>query len=451
MSPRTPVQGSDRARPTNGWCVSGGGGAGDAEPAEWRYVAERAGFGSQESFRRHSACRSAAGGVSQEVQGEDSGNIARMSTTLTTTPAADGFRMPGEFERHSGTWLLWPERTSNWRLGAKPAQAAFAAVATAIATGEPVTVGASRAQFVHARSMLPDAIRVVEMSSDDSWMRDVGPTFVIDGQGGVRGVDWIFNAWGGLSAGLYSRGPGRPGRAQGHRDRRPQRHRAPLGWKAVRFMSTARHAARHRGMPAEPESQIRSWMRVSWRSCRTNTRHQQRGLAQQRRRRRDRRSRRQPVLFRAARRSRADLTDDKRDPQYRVCLDAYERLMVRDARSTLQSAQAAATGAVVSHQGRSTRHRHSRWPPGRPLRRAACRLLRQLLSREFHRRRAAARLGARPSRRCARSRASSQTLGHRRKPARSCSAAATSTASPNRCRRANEAPARLSQPRPGAA
>ena len=126
-----------------------------------------------------------------------------MSATLTTTPAADGFRMPGEFEPHSGTWLLWPERPTNWRCGAKPAQAAFAAAATAIATGEPVTVGASRTQFVHARSMLPDAIRVVEMSSDDSWMRDVGPTFVVNDQGEVRGVDWIFNAWGGLSAGLY--------------------------------------------------------------------------------------------------------------------------------------------------------------------------------------------------------------------------------------------------------
>ena len=126
-----------------------------------------------------------------------------MSTTLTTTPAADGFHMPGEFEQHSGCWLLWPERTSNWRCGAKPAQQAFAAVATAIATGEPVTVGVSRAQFVHARSMLPDAIRVVEMSSDDAWMRDVGPTFVVNEQGAVRGVDWRFNAWGGLSDGLY--------------------------------------------------------------------------------------------------------------------------------------------------------------------------------------------------------------------------------------------------------
>lgn len=126
-----------------------------------------------------------------------------MTKTLDTTPAADGFRMPGEFEPHAGCWMLWPERTSNWRLGAKPAQHAFAAVAAAIATSEPVTVGVSRTQFVHARSMLPDAIRVVELSSDDAWMRDVGPTFVVNRRGAVRGVDWDFNAWGGLNGGLY--------------------------------------------------------------------------------------------------------------------------------------------------------------------------------------------------------------------------------------------------------
>jgi agmatine deiminase len=126
-----------------------------------------------------------------------------MTKLLLTTPAADGFRMPGEFETHSGSWLLWPERTDNWRLGAKPAQTAFAAVATAIATSEPVTVGVSAAGFVHARSMLPDAIRVVEMSSNDAWVRDTGPTFVINKRGERRAVDWVFNAWGGLNGGLY--------------------------------------------------------------------------------------------------------------------------------------------------------------------------------------------------------------------------------------------------------
>jgi agmatine deiminase len=111
--------------------------------------------------------------------------------------------MPGEFEPHSGCWMIWPQRPDNWRWGAKPAQAAFAAVAEAIAVSEPVTVGCSDAQFEHCRSLLSEAVRVVELSSDDSWMRDVGPTFVLDGEGGRRGVDWEFNAWGGLDGGLY--------------------------------------------------------------------------------------------------------------------------------------------------------------------------------------------------------------------------------------------------------
>ncbi len=126
-----------------------------------------------------------------------------MVRLLTTTPKADGFRMPAEFEPHAGTWMLWPERPDNWRLGAKPAQQAFAAVAAAIAQGEPVTVGASPRQFANARAMLTPQVRVVELSNNDAWMRDCGPTFVVKGGGELRAVDWIFNAWGGLDGGLY--------------------------------------------------------------------------------------------------------------------------------------------------------------------------------------------------------------------------------------------------------
>jgi agmatine deiminase len=126
-----------------------------------------------------------------------------VSALLGGTPAADGFRMPGEFEPHSGCWLAWPERPDNWRWGAKPAQAAYTEVARAIATSEPVTMAVSDAQFEHARTVLPDEVRVVEISTDDAWIRDMGPTFVVDGEGGRRGIDWRFNAWGGLLGGLY--------------------------------------------------------------------------------------------------------------------------------------------------------------------------------------------------------------------------------------------------------
>jgi len=123
--------------------------------------------------------------------------------TINSTPKKDGFRMPGEFEPHAGCCILWPERPDNWRLGAKPGQRAFAAVATAIAQFEPVTMGVSRDQFLNARHMLPSDVRVVEMSYNDSWIRDCGPTFVVNDKGLVRGVDWDFNAWGGLDGGLY--------------------------------------------------------------------------------------------------------------------------------------------------------------------------------------------------------------------------------------------------------
>lgn len=99
--------------------------------------------------------------------------------------------------------MAWPERPDNWRDGAKPAQACFAVVAQAIAEVTPVTMAVSAAQYANARARLPDHIRVVEMSADDSWMRDIGPTWVVDVKGARRAVQWDFNAWGGLVDGLY--------------------------------------------------------------------------------------------------------------------------------------------------------------------------------------------------------------------------------------------------------
>ena len=122
---------------------------------------------------------------------------------IGTTPKQDGYRMPAEFEPQQGVWMLWPERNDNWRDGGKPAQKAFADVAKAIAKFEKVTVGASVRQYQNARAKLPENIRVVELESDDAWVRDCGPTFLVNDKGGLRAVDWEFNAWGGLVDGLY--------------------------------------------------------------------------------------------------------------------------------------------------------------------------------------------------------------------------------------------------------
>lgn len=126
-----------------------------------------------------------------------------MSSTLTSTPAADGYRMPAEWDDHAGCFLVWPERTDNWRDGAKPAQRAWRALIEAIASAEDVTVLVSHRQYVVARGLLPAHVRLVETTTDDAWVRDTGPSFVVDDAGDVRGVSWSFNAWGGLRGGLY--------------------------------------------------------------------------------------------------------------------------------------------------------------------------------------------------------------------------------------------------------
>ena len=122
-----------------------------------------------------------------------------------STPKKDGYRMPGEFEPQECIWMLWPHRPDNWRDGAKPAQKAYADVARGIAQYEPVIVGVNPEDYAAAHYVLTgeENILVVEMTSDDSWIRDCGPTFVVNDDGDVRAVHWHFNAWGGLVDGLY--------------------------------------------------------------------------------------------------------------------------------------------------------------------------------------------------------------------------------------------------------
>ena len=204
-----------------------------------------------------------------------------MSRTLDSNPRRDGFRMPGEFEPHSGCWMLWPERPDNWRLGGKPAQQAFVALATAIAGSEPVTVGVSAAQFANARRLLPPQVRVVELSSNDAWMRDVGPTFVVNERGAVRGVDWQFNAWGGLNGGLYFPWDRDDAVAQKVLEIEGcDRYRAPFVLEGgVDPRRRPGHADHHRGVPAESQPQPEAVARRDRDPAQTLPGRRSRGLA----------------------------------------------------------------------------------------------------------------------------------------------------------------------------
>ncbi|KAF6001345.1 hypothetical protein F1559_003557 [Cyanidiococcus yangmingshanensis] len=134
------------------------------------------------------------------------------------TPFALGLRQPAEWVPHANCWIGWPERLDNWRLGAEPAQLAVTQVVAAIAEFEPVTVVCSGRAFSRACALLVDSsdspgrsaqysVRVVEISSNDCWLRDTGAIFVrSDTAEGVSlgaGVHFAFNAWGGPAGSCY--------------------------------------------------------------------------------------------------------------------------------------------------------------------------------------------------------------------------------------------------------
>ena len=156
--------------------------------------------------------------------------------------------------------MIWPERADSWQYGAYAARKAFLRVIETISESESMTVLCSEGQYDNARAQLPDRVRLVVMETDDAWARDVGPTFVINGRGERRGIDWGFNAWGGDVDACIPRG------------RKTTAWRASSAtWSATTYtinaISFARrlhplgrrgHRARHRSLPAERGTQSRS-------------------------------------------------------------------------------------------------------------------------------------------------------------------------------------------------
>jgi agmatine deiminase len=106
--------------------------------------------------------------------------------------------MPAEWAPHERTLMAWPTRPDLWGDQLEAAREEYAATANAIAAFEPLTmVCANAEEAAQARAALTTAAEVVELPIDDSWLRDSGPIFVVDGDRRRAGVHFGFNSWGG--------------------------------------------------------------------------------------------------------------------------------------------------------------------------------------------------------------------------------------------------------------
>jgi agmatine deiminase len=92
--------------------------------------------------------------------------------------------------------MAWPCRKSLWGERLALVQDSYAEVARTISRYEPVTMIANPESTAEVSLKCGAGVTCLPIPHDDSWVRDSGPTFVIDGKGGIAGVNWIFNAWG---------------------------------------------------------------------------------------------------------------------------------------------------------------------------------------------------------------------------------------------------------------
>jgi agmatine deiminase len=106
--------------------------------------------------------------------------------------------MPAEWSPHQATLMEWPTATRGdlWGDLFEQAKRDYAAVASAVASFEPVVMVADPPQSAEARAMCAEGVDIIPVPIDDSWMRDNGPIFVTDGAGGVALVHFGFNSWG---------------------------------------------------------------------------------------------------------------------------------------------------------------------------------------------------------------------------------------------------------------
>lgn len=119
------------------------------------------------------------------------------------TPRQEGYYMPAEWHPHTACWMAWPGLVEAYAEAPQGPVAAFAKakiaysrVARTIATFEPVHMVANPDDVAETAELCGPGVNVIAAEIDDGWLRDSGPTFVIHPDGGIAGVDWVFNGWG---------------------------------------------------------------------------------------------------------------------------------------------------------------------------------------------------------------------------------------------------------------
>ena len=122
------------------------------------------------------------------------------------SPAAAGFRMPAEWERHRATWLVWPHNREDWDVKMPAAEWCYVEIVRLLLDGEAVsilfqdrTVERRACSRLRQAGVDPDRVERYRVATNRSWIRDSGPLFLVREvrarRTQVAVSDWRFNGW----------------------------------------------------------------------------------------------------------------------------------------------------------------------------------------------------------------------------------------------------------------
>jgi agmatine deiminase len=128
-------------------------------------------------------------------------------TPAEQAPAQQGWRWPAEWETHAATWLAWPHNPETWPGRLERAVDQFAGFVRELHFRETVRLLVTdEAMQERARGRLLDAGVEVERAiefhlipTNDAWLRDSGPVFLLRERAGRREralADFGFDSWG---------------------------------------------------------------------------------------------------------------------------------------------------------------------------------------------------------------------------------------------------------------
>ncbi len=124
---------------------------------------------------------------------------------MSLTPSQLGFRFPAEWAKHAATWVTWPHNPATWPHCFEEAKQDFAGLVAAISLDEVCNVIAGKELQTGIEEHLKtletrlDHVKFWDWPTNDSWVRDYGPTFVLKRSADsveVAVVDFTYNGWG---------------------------------------------------------------------------------------------------------------------------------------------------------------------------------------------------------------------------------------------------------------